>query len=389
MNSQSAARRADREPERFALRLIELTRYRFPEGNRVEFVRRCEEQGIRTFLEGFPGVWEQITDNPPRDGIVPGKTYLVQRAAYSLRVAAFQETLQQEMAACGVRFLGIKGLSLSKVLSGELNGREFGDVDLLVHPKDAPRVLNHLDRAGYLRTYPAGLSSSQQKAHFRYGKAQVYSSPNSGVSLDLHWRLVSAWIGNDLLPFDDLWQRRQPLSSPGLADWDTLGPSDTLVFLALHGFQDGWPKLKQLLDLALAVERLDFDWDEVLAIAGPRAVLVERAVELAVRLLGVTHPGRLTYYYGGFDRALEAWLSMADAEKTPQSQLLRPALWSCRPEEAIGRTFRAMLTPAVDDIQSLDLPERLVGLYPLVRVFRLLRKAAERGLWPGGAVPRR
>ena len=35
------------------------------------------------------------------------------------------------------------------------------------------------------------------------------------------------------------------------------------MFLAWHGFQDGFSRLKQLLELALALENLDYEWEEL------------------------------------------------------------------------------------------------------------------------------
>lgn len=364
--------------ELFAIRLLELARTLQPEGNRVQFVRFCESHGIRTFLQGFPELWKTITDDPPRDGVTPNSQFRMGNAAFCLKQAAFQEHLLDKLEVLGVRTLAIKGPSLSSVLYGDITKREFGDIDLLVPPSEIRRVVDFLDAEGLRRTYPGKLQAGQELAFFRYSKAQSYFHSEFRGSLDLHWRLLSAWVGADILPFERLWERRQVLNHESLRPWASLGNEDTIVFLALHGFQDGWPKLKQILELAVALEVLDFDWQAMIEHAGPRAVLVERAIELCVHLTGVPHPERMTYYYSGPQAALETWLEMAKAPKSPQGNLLKPGLWSCHSSEALMRSLQALLNPSIEDITSTELPLNLVGMYPFIRLFRLVKKALNR-----------
>jgi hypothetical protein len=363
--------------ELFAVRLLELARRLEPEGNRVEFTRRCESHGIRSFLQRFPEVWTKIIDDPPREGITHPREHRIRCAAFALKTAAFQEELFKGLRSREIRVLSIKGFSLSMLLYGDISEREFGDLDLLVSPEDARRGVKALEEMGLRRSYPPVMKAGQELALVRYNKAQTLQSP-SGGTVDFHWRLLSSWIGDDLLEFEDLWARSQTLHRDGLTPWRTLSNEDTIVFLALHGFQDGWPKLKQFLDLAVALEVLDYDWDKVLAYAGYRAVLVERAVELCVRLLDVAHPGNMTFHYLDQDQACRAWTAMARDDKSPQTALLRPSLWSCSSGEAISRSVQALLNPAIDDIQSVALPSSLIGLYPAVRFFRLIQKSFQR-----------
>ena len=372
--------------EAFAARLLELCRLLHPEGNRVKFVWNCQTQGIRGYLQTFPQLWSRITDDPPREGILPAQQYRLQTAASALKLAAFQESVLKRLKTAGIRALAVKGLSLSLTLYSDISAREFGDIDLLVSPQDAVRAVEVLEADCLKRTYPGKMKPGQEHAFFHYLKAQNLAGAEGRGQLDLHWRLLSSWVGADLLSFEDLWKRSTMLERDGLTPWRSLGDVDNLVFLALHGFQDGWPKLKQFLDLAVALEVLNYDWSEVLRVAGYRAVLVEQAVELCVRLFDVPHPARLTHHFRDFDHALSSWLRMAKAHKSPQSKLLRPGYWSCGSSEAITRSIDALFCPAIDDIQSIELPVGLARGYRVVRFFRLIRKALERR-GSSGALP--
>ncbi len=364
--------------EAFAARLLELTRLLHPKGNRVQFVRNCQAQGIRGYLQTFPHLWSRITDDPPREGIQPAQQYRLETAASALRLAAFQESVLKSLNSSGIQALAVKGLSLSLTLYGDISAREFGDIDLLVSPQDALRAVEVLEADGLHRSYPGKMKPGQEFAFFKYLKAQNLVASEGRGQLDLHWRLLSSWVGVDLLPFEELWGRSKVLERDGLTPWRSLGDVDNLVFAALHGFQDGWPKLKQFLDLAVALEVLDFDWSEVLRVAGYRAVLVEQAVEMCVRLFDIPHPAQLTHHFRDFEHALSVWLKMAQSPKSPQSKLLHPRYWSCQSSEAIVRSLDALFCPAIDDIQSIELPSRLAPGYRAVRFFRLIKKALER-----------
>lgn len=364
--------------EAFAVRILEAARALHPKCNRVGFVNLCQSHGIRGFLQSFPELWMRITDSPPRQGIVPDQEYRLRGAAHGLKLAAFQERLFRVLEELNVPALAVKGSSLSQALYGDITAREFGDLDMLVPPDKIVQLVEELETRELQRSYPTKLKTGQQHAFFHYLKAQTLVETKTGNTLDLHWKLLSSWIGADLLPFEDLWSRSKTIEREGLTPWRSLSDEDNIVFLALHGFQDGWPKLKQFLDLCVALEVLNYNWDDVLSIASYRSVLVERAVELCVRIFGISHPGNMTHHYRDSQQAMDVWLQMATSEKTPQSKLLAPSYWSCPPSEAINRSFRALFCPAIDDIQSVEISPQFFRLYPLVRFFRLIRKAIER-----------
>lgn len=298
--------------------------------------------------------------------------------AYGLKSLAFQKQIAAELQRRSIKYLCLKGHSLALVLYGKIGGREFGDLDLLVPPDQAQQAIDALEAIGLVRTYPPSLSARQQDALIRFGKAQNLVDAQQGMAVDLHWKLLSQWMGNDLFCFDSLWQESQTLRFQGLS-WQTLGIRHTVVFLALHGYQDGWRSLKHLVDLTVALDRFDLDWASVLSAAGPRRPLVERAVDFAIVLLGARNP-RPDPVCISYDRALSGWLAMATSAP-PQWELLAPKHWDCSRGEALFRSIKAIVNPTVEDILSCDLS--LPELYRLVRLWRLGKKIlARRGLRP-------
>ena len=342
----------------------------------MKFVEFCEQGRIRSFLESFPAVWERITDNPPREGIAPTQEFVSRQATYALQAAAFQELVASQLQMAGIRGVWLGGLSLSRLLFGDIRRREFEGLKVLVSPLDVEATERILKELGFSHE-DGEFGSGQQAAKLRWGYFQVWSH-QSGLKLTLHWRLFSHWIGSDWLPFEEIWERSRELDWEGLSDWRTLGPADTLLYLGLRAFESGWCRLQHSLDLAVALERLEFTWDEVMELAGPRAGMMERSVELVVRLLGVPHPQRMTYHYSDHEQALEAWSELAESGERPRQRLVAPEYWSCDPSQALRRRLLALTAPEFDDIREWRLPPAFLFLYPILKGIRLLLGAFHR-----------
>jgi putative nucleotidyltransferase-like protein len=360
------------QDELFAIRLLELARHVAPQGNRVKFVNSCEAAGIRSFLERFPELWERITDKPVREGILSKQEYTSRCIAYSLQSAAFQELVDSQLELSNIRRLWLAGLTLSHLLYGDISEREFQGLELLVSPHQVLTVQSILQELGFESAEPGSLKPGQQQAFLRWGHRRVLIHRQSGLKMTLSWHLYSPWIGSDLRGFEDLCSNAQELSREGLSDWSTLGSADTVLFLALRGFETGWSDMRHLLDLAVALEVLDYTWDQVRDLAGPRAVLLERAVEIVVRLLGVPHPQDLTFHYGDYEHALVTWTRWHRNQSPLRRELLSASSWSCQPTEALRRRLVALLTPQPDEIQAFALPPSLLFLYPAIHALRLL-----------------
>lgn len=358
------------QEELFAIRLLELARHLSPRGNRVKFVEWCEESRIRSFLERSPNVWERITDNPPREGITPTKDFVSRRGAYALQAAAFQELVTSQLQAARIRSVWLGGLSLSHLLYDDIAEREFEGLKVMVSPLDLESAEQILKELGFSSVDEA-LRSGQERARIRWGYCGEWTH-QSGLTLTLYWRLFSRWIGSDWLPFEEIWERSTVLHWEGLSSWRTLGPADSLLYLSLRAFESGWGRLQYSLDLAVALERLDFTWDEVVQLAGPRSVLLERSVELVVRLLGVPHPQKMTFHYSDYEQALEAWSEFAERKGRPQQLLVAPEFWSCDPSQALRRRLGALTAPEMEEIRAWPLPAPLFFLYPMIKGLKLL-----------------
>lgn len=338
-------------------------------------VCRPEQMSLREFAE-VQGVSTHLARNGVGELASLSKEQLLGAAAHRMKMVSRLSDLLACLSRANIRVLAFKGPTLSQLIYRDPFQREYGDLDLMVAGEDFLRAKTSLAAIGYKDGYPSFPSKGQEAAIFRFYKAQSLHNHDIGCHVDLHWKLLSQWVAFDVC-FEQLWATRQRVEMAGLCQVDTFSNEFQVLFLAFHGSQDGWPKLKQLLDLALALNTLAIDSELLYEIAGPRRPLLDRAVSLAVELLGAHPPEGHRPFFKGASQA-QSFLLQSMARPDPQLALLVPSLWESHPSVALVRTLWAILTPSIDDIARLKLPPWAINGYVLVRALRLLKKAIVR-----------
>ncbi len=327
---------------------------------------RARDQGVlwplhRSEVEGFPKA-----DRPT----------FVRRIAQQMKHLTRLQDILEAFSLADIRALSFKGPALSELVYGDAFFREYGDFDIIVHPRDVFAACDCLRTLGFQTTYPKIDSTSKRVAVQRFHKAQTLQDTN-GITTDLHWHLLSQWVAFEI-PFEELWDQRQILNLSDICRCDVFSNVHSIIFLAFHGSQDGWTKLKPLLDLALSLNNLEYDAAELYSIVGPRRPLLDRALSLAIDLLGATPPRGHRPFFQSQTDALEFLSRAQKANEPPQLALLAPNLWEGQPFVALCRSLKAVITPSVEDIESVELPEWAINSYYLVRLVRLLNKSLER-----------
>jgi hypothetical protein len=170
-----------------------------------------------------------------------------------------------------IRAIAYKGPVIAAVAYGEINLRQFGDLDVLVHPRDYRRARNLLvSRGGY-------------RLRENWGWECLLIDATDSVHVDLH-RYIAADVLPGSLWFDRLWKRRQHVASAGGVQ--TLSAEDMLVMLTIQLRKDGWEqhtefRLSKICDIAEMLRiRPSLDWDAVTAAA--RRLGCQRALVLAL-----------------------------------------------------------------------------------------------------------
>jgi hypothetical protein len=153
--------------------------------------------------------------------------------------------LERMFREAGVELLFLKGVALTKLAYGDLSLRHAKDIDLLVEPEDNDRASELLERAGYRPRYVrAHMSPAQYGLWMRHSKGMEWMHPQTGVELELHWRLTDM----PTLLWDGLGPGRQVVAV-GVGELPTLDSERLMAYLCVHGASHGWSRLKWLADV--------------------------------------------------------------------------------------------------------------------------------------------
>jgi hypothetical protein len=273
-----------------------------------------------------------------------------------------------------------KGPVLAEQVYGDLSLREFMDLDLFVREQDVRKAEQILTAGGYT-TYMAG--EAYRSAFLSYYGQQPFIHANTGVVVDLHWRLASKNVAIPIEPVD-LWKRLQNVTLLG-RPLPTLAPPDLVLFLAAHGSMHGWGCLIWVCDIAEFLRKHQkVDWDAIFKLAtrshSVRPLL--SGIFLAHTLLDAPVPGELL----SKARTNSAVQTLAEKARLKMHRpvphgdfaeflhglsthdLVRDRLWP---------VATLLLTRTVNDHQAMPLPKSLWGMYHLTRPFRLAGKAAQ------------
>jgi hypothetical protein len=270
---------------------------------------------------------------------------------------------------------------LSAQLHGEAVPRDARDIDLLVAPSDFAASNSVLTAAGY-RCSIEPLSPRQRTSYFHWLKDLEYVHPGSGAAIELHQRLTD---NPHLLSteFDVLWRQREEVRV-GNVSVSTLSRRALALYLCVHGAGHAWERLRWLVDLAALLREpgtIDLALADAEAVGLGGAML--HAVMLAHEWLGVTvEPSHLarartSAQVWWLDRILahlyadSAWYEMpapgsfkAIMRYSLWQRLYRLSLksdWRCMRRQILRECFSPV------DFETVNLPDSLFFLYPLVR----------------------
>lgn len=192
------------------------------------------------------------------DGKVPQPVLDWLRNSYALSMAQAlrqeQDVLEalRELSNGGVTQILLKGADARLRLYGNPIARPMSDLDILISPEEFPRAQEILAGLGYAPT-----------AEFRPGFGQRFmgqihlTAANGRIMVDLHW-YIEAVANFYRLPYQRLEQMAIPWEYEGIAV-KLLCPEHFLIHLCLHNY-DELRNVLQIIDLGLALHRLNIDW---------------------------------------------------------------------------------------------------------------------------------
>ena len=328
-----------------------------------------------------PLLYTRLTELSP--GMVP-EPILADLAAEFRRNATRNLYLKGELirilklfAEEGIPVLPFKGPLLAQQAYGNLGLRVFLDLDLLIHPDDAGRVLELLAARGY-RPNPR-LRWVQPASWIRWSSEVVLH--NDETYLDLHWRLLRSHYPIQIDP-RVIWRSALTTELGGFSV-RSIPPEVLLLVLAVHGGKHCWGHLCLVADIAWLLDACpNVDWPEVILAAEESGC--RRPLLLALALLKDVHqktfPANIEELVAQ-DREVQVlrtkvWNRLTDDPlPAPDTREFSFAAGlSQRRTRTIRHFFGLMLDPTEAEWEVFRLPASLFFLYVPFRLCRLLRK---------------
>jgi hypothetical protein len=284
----------------------------------------------------------------------------------------------EHLSALGIAVMPYKGLALAEALYGNITLRQAGDIDLIISPKDLPRIRRAVAELGY--TPHAPLSEDEERAYLKSGYECAFDSVAGRNLLEVQWAIQPRFYAVDF-EMDGLFQRAVALSVAGYST-KTLSSADSLLVLSAHAAKHVWGRLVWLCDIARLMALPDLEWDWIAEQA--RNLGITRIVSvtmLAANLLldvPIAAPA-------GFPRdsaaqplveEIQSYITN-DVSFDVESLSYFRLMMRLRERAADRLRFlgRLVFTPGPSEWQAVRLPRPLFPLYRLVRLSRLAARA--------------
>lgn len=291
----------------------------------------------------------------------------------------------EALEAQGLRTIPYKGPVLAVQAYGDLSLRAFEDLDILVAHKDIAKVHETMQQLGYQPSLasvrPSNVASSVIPGEYKY------YSPGGGSIVEFHSERTLRHF--PVPPNLESFARdgvRIALSGREIL---TLSLEDALVALCVHGAKDFWERLLWIADVAQIMQSRSLDWDRVFRSAEifKAQRMLHLGMILAEEIFDALIPSE------PMTQARDDSVARVLACQMERQLLIRSAV---PPLSAAGRfafrrrsvpgllagwryALRLATAPAQDDVQMVQLPQRLRAVYALVRPVRLLFKSRANG----------
>lgn len=189
------------------------------------------------------------------------RTYCQVIALRNLYTTAELRRLLLLMKSEGIDTLPYKGPVLTQMLYKDLKLRQFGDLDIVVQPKDVTVVEKLLAAEGY-HPYFGQKSAAELDAYMNSKNEHTYDfyHTQKKIFIEIHWRFWPLFFST--VNPKDIWHQRETFDLAG-ATVTNFQIEDYLIILCMHGSRHQWDRLSWICDIALLLKNYpELDWQK-------------------------------------------------------------------------------------------------------------------------------
>jgi hypothetical protein len=276
----------------------------------------------------------------------------------------------------GVPALPFKGPLLAQQLYQKLSLRQCSDLDIYIEKSQFKDAITALESIGYTPIWPQDSPSI-----FKADKHILLIATAGGFKVELHWSLALPGA-QFVLPFRDLWSRREQVSILGSAI-PVPAKEDMLLILCFHAATHCWGSLKWICDIGELIKGdSNLNWKLLLTHARQRGCrrILFIGTALARDILAIALP-----------EILEREMSTDKPMARTRNEVLRRFFTGTLPPQCVERPLTYIrsrerlwdrlqlvtrfvsrrLKPNERDREWMQLPESLGILYIFLRIIRI------------------
>lgn len=230
-----------------------------------------------------------------------------QSAAYQHRL----KDLELAFRSAGIEAIALKGLPLSMTLYGSsIGSRELSDIDLVFRPEQLGEAREVIEGLGYLLRGDTDMG---------YHK--------DGYFVDLHVRLMDRVDRAYRFELENVWAGRERFHEEFEAI-QGLGPDQNFCYLAVHGMDHGFSRLKWIVDLALLLPQCQGSVLRQRALDSNSLGTISVALAVLRELLDVSPPSELTEDLSRMTRFEKSFVQRIVANSLPAESGKFFAVWN-------------------------------------------------------------
>jgi hypothetical protein len=285
------------------------------------------------------------------------------------------------LSASGIEVMPYKGLALAEALYGDIAMRRAGDIDLLIHARDLPRVRESVRGLGY--SPHMTFSAVEEQAYLHSAYECAFDSAIGKNLLEVQWAIQPRFYAVDF-DLDTMFGRAITISVAGRST-RTLSHADLMLVLSAHAAKHVWGRLIWLCDIAQLLQSPTLDWQWI----GSEAQRLGIARIVSVSLLLVNRLLHAPIPAAASERFLQDSTASSQFDEKLideiQSSITGEAVYNVesfsyfrlmlrlreRPIDRARFLTRLAFTPGPSEWRAVRLPKPLFPLYRLVRLTRL------------------
>jgi len=307
--------------------------------------------------------------------------------AKNLRLQSELLSLAELLNKENINYIVYKGVMISKLFYQQIGLREFNDNDILINQQDLPVVRDLLLQRGYEPIIP--LNEIGEKKILKFEKEFCFVKRKDGEILqeiDVHWMLLRPSFAMPIT-----YARLMPdisILKVGESEVSTLSPECSFVILCIHhGVNEGWSKVKYLLDIHLAIEFINSadSWSEVMTIAQKLDVLrvVHTSLLITKRYLNSDIPDQILNKALNDPKAIELCEQHEFVKNESHWHVLKRKI-ALRDHTSKFRLvfnhFAELASPNYADQEFIKLPkpDKMFWMYYLIKPVRILLRGEKK-----------